>query len=234
MPSPVVFAVILLAISIILGVLAVYKVFRIINTIITALLLLVALSSFYFAYDVQQLQKQVASQGQVFLLEENGELITAFTSVNSSAPETPSNMAELRASYSAGDLDQVKGDFAYIFITTPQTYENIESVTLGTYTFDKDFILQRIREQDPRAAYVAEIKKLDPELTDVPVALPDIEPEEFRSLLFAALATEYLKDTNIAGAVAKEDIQPYPNTATFWALRNIPTRFLKFAISIGE
>jgi len=168
------------------------------------------------------------------VLAENGELITAFTSLNSSAPETPSNMAALRASYSAGDLDQVKGNFAYVFVTTPDTYENVESVPLGTYTFDKDFILQRIREQDPRAAYVAEVKRLDPELTDIPVALPDIEPEEFRSLLFAALATEYLKDTNIAGSIAAQDIQPYPGTATFWALQNIPTKFLKFAISINE
>jgi len=66
MPSPVTFAIILLAIAIILGVLAIYKVFRIINTIITVLLILVSVTSFYFAWDVQQLQKQVSLQGQVF------------------------------------------------------------------------------------------------------------------------------------------------------------------------
>lgn len=233
MASALILAVIFFVISALLSYLAVKKVFRGITTIFTVLMLALTLFTGWLYFDSLGLRDSF-TQEKLFILDEGGELIAAFVHKDSPSPVIVQDLTAEREAYRQGDLKATLGNRELLFITTQQTFNDVQLVHLEDITLSKDLVSHLLRQDDARQAYVDAIREqrqIPPEQQIQPL---DVSPEELRSLLFAALVNDYLSTTSTVEALNRREITAYPDRITFWTVRVMPASLLELVVDTGE
>ncbi|MBI4144584.1 hypothetical protein HY493_00065 [Candidatus Woesearchaeota archaeon] len=229
MASAITLTIIFLVISVILGFLAARKVFRIANTVFTIVAFGLTLASLALYLDAQNVQERMMGD-KLFVLDDDG-LKAAFIYRDQPTPVLLSDISAERDAYSSDDLDNVLRGRGILFIATPETFASVTQVTIEKTTFETSFVLEALKQADPRQAYAAKVR----ETANVPIGqevkLPDVSAEEFKGLLFASLINAYLGQTTITDAIRAGALRAHPSGFTFWAIKNLPKGLLKFVIS---
>jgi|GEM_PF-4190658 len=233
MTTPYVLAGIFVVISAFLAYFAIKKVFRLASTVLTIVALALAIVVFGISYDVQRFQGQLATDDKLFVLEEDGVLKAAFVHRNQPAPLLLSDLSAEREALVAGDLKALKGERALVIITKPAAYANVDAVDINGNKLPAQTILAMLAKDDPRQDYIAEIRRINNIPPGQEVYMPEVNVNEFKGVLLAALVNEYLHAHSLVQGVHDGHVRVYPSSITTWVMDTLPYPVLKYILQVN-
>ncbi len=219
------------AISVVLSLLAQRKVFRTLNTVFTTISLIMAILSVGLYLDGKHVQEQLAGE-KIFLLLSDKTPVAGFIH-SGETPTFVNDIATWKQAYGTKAFDTLR-DGKLVFTATYETFSKISSIKLGEYTLSKETTFGIINAADSVQAYKDAIRIAANVPEKQQIALPDMNGDEIRGMLFASLISEYFATTQPIQAINRGELGVEPTFIMLWTVKNIPENMLKYLITTED
>lgn len=189
------------------------------------------------AADAIDFNKNFQTRESLFVLEENGKILTGFSGIMGEGL-TPSylkaeEISSLHQNYD--DLDVVLGDHYKLFIIKRNFFDTLETIESGDVSFGKQEFFDMVSSDNPLDSFIA---NQYPNLSDASIPkikkdlLEQLEIEEesqFSGTLFAVSLGAAMKDSPVFlfAQYQKGNVIIYPETMLFKAMKRIPSSLLQ-------
>lgn len=214
-----------LGISVLLALFAQKKIFRTLNTVFTTISLLLALFSVALYVDGLNIQQQLAGD-KLFVLGDGETLYAAF--YQNQQPTFIPDTSNQRVAFAAHDYSALR-EGRLLLIANPHTFDTITSVQLGDYTLTRDKAMSLVQSKHIITDYTLTVRELAHIPDNQDIKLP-FTADELHGLVFAALISEYLKNTTFIDAVNAQNLHIVPQGMTFWLVSIVPKQWLPYLV----
>ncbi|MFA5141848.1 MAG: hypothetical protein WC471_02680 [Candidatus Woesearchaeota archaeon] len=212
------------------------SIFKAIAIVITILGLVCAMSAYFVYQDVADFQEGWQNQPKLFILHDNGFMLTAFKSMPGAAESLPAEISKeeitnYKEALSNKEYSKIIGDNYKIFLMDYKAFTGVETINIGKTDLSNAQIKKILSSATPTRDF-ANIALG----TDLPLAATSEKDEQTKSLLFAALFANVIKDKGVLfifEELKNGNIEVYPDSAIIKALRNFPYSLVKQLFTQG-
>ncbi len=245
---------ILLIVMLIIFTIVAVIIFKFVGKLIKAffmILSLAALLSFVFGIflylDVNDLKENFGTSEKLLVLENNGQVVSAFLIINFTGGENPkiisdSELASYNKYYIADDYESILGDKYMMFLFQEEFFDGVNEIKIGSdsipITKIKE-ILASSSAKDTMIDLLLEQKGMPKDNADLRNQIGEsIESDAYvKGLLFAGLFQAKLSGENpafILEEIKEDNLILYPEKLIFKIFKSVPSGIVNKIVDIGD